>query len=297
MTIKHAACPICKKVFLYIKGKKYCSKICRFKGYPRTPAICPICKKPFKKSSGKIYCSKKCFEKTLTYVNCQYCNKKIHIFPCKLNKNKMFFCNKSCESLFGWITKQCNFCNKTFKCRKSGSHPNKYCSNLCKSMARRHKIKKNCTICGKEVERTLSQINKSKHIFCSCSCTAKYYTKYKKYKRRSNQELYLYNLIKKDFPKLNIKTNDRQLLKCGYELDLWIPDIKLGVELNGPTHYLNIYGDLDKIQHRDSIKQKEMIENNYKLITININDRSDKVIKLLNDQYIQVIKPLLDKSK
>jgi hypothetical protein len=140
------------------------------------------------------------------------------------------------------------FCS--YKC--SGSYYSKLSKlNIC------------CTNCAKIFTRKLGEISSNKrntktnNQFCSKSCSAIFNNKTRKKSRRSKAESLLYTLIKNEFPNLEVINNDRSFLD-GYELDIFIPSIKLAVEWNGIVHFQPIYGQekLDKIQEIDSIKCK-----------------------------------------
>lgn len=108
--------------------------------------------------------------------------------------------------------------------------------------------KKNCKNCCKK-------LTDSKKTFCNSSCSATYNNTHKKHGcRRSKFEKYCEEQLSKDFPELTIEYNQTSLIN--YELDIYIPSLKLAFELNGIFHYEPIYGKtlLEKTQSRD--KQK-----------------------------------------
>lgn len=79
---------------------------------------------------------------------------------------------------------ECEFCGKEFyrkkyviQCETSLNRGRlKYCSNECKNTSNQTSIQCNCENCGKEIKVTKSVYNKSKtkHFFCSKSCSATY---------------------------------------------------------------------------------------------------------------------------
>ena len=101
-------------------------------------------------------------------------------------------------------------------------------------------------------------------------------------------------IIKKDFPNLNIIENDRKTLN-GLELDLYIPDKNLGIELNGPCHYIPIFGEneLSKTQSKDVIKKETMQKLKIHFFQINIMGAGKKLPEILTRAYDEQIKPLL----
>jgi very-short-patch-repair endonuclease len=104
-------------------------------------------------------------------------------------------------------------------------------------------------------------------------------------------------MIRSDFPKHEILENRRDLLPSGYEIDIFVKDIQLAIELNGPCHYFNIHGDetLRKVQVRDAIKQKEIQEAGFQFLVLDISTISDrkKLRRFLEEQYQYNIKPIL----
>lgn len=67
------------------------------------------------------------------------------------------------------LEKICPVCNKKFKGKKSQI----CCSRECSNKRIYKKISVKCEICGKELERTKSEINRNKHNYCSDKCKAK----------------------------------------------------------------------------------------------------------------------------
>lgn len=71
------------------------------------------------------------------------------------------------------IKNYCEFCKKEFITRKD--QPGKFCSRECSAKSRRNRIFINCDQCGKQVERAISQLARSKNgfYFCSRKCKDK----------------------------------------------------------------------------------------------------------------------------
>jgi hypothetical protein len=102
-------------------------------------------------------------------------------------------------------------------------------------------------------------------------------------------------MIRQGFPSIDIHQNTRDVLNCHLEIDIWIPIIRLAIELNGPCHFINIYGNkiFNATLKNDSIKKKEILEREFNLLIINVN-QPDKIVRpLIEDQYENVIKPML----
>ena len=286
----------------------FCSKKCQtdFRHENKKIKIvqCLSCGITFEKKEAECnkyprhYCSLECRNKrneTQNTLACDMCNKKIlRCLSTRNRKGHNIFCSKICESKFKdtKIVKICPQCKITFKESTLGQ---KFCSNRCKFDNKKNKISVPCFFCKKEILKTPSQIKKAKHTFCSGSCSGKYHAWKNGGSRRSMAEIKLTEMIKADFPTLEIHENTRNVLDCHLEIDIWIPSIKLAIELNGPCHFMNIYGN--KIFQRtitnDEIKKKEILTRGFGLLLININ-QPEKIVKpLLVEQYQNVIKPML----
>lgn len=183
----------------------------------------------------------------------------------------------------GFIEILCEHCNKSFKRTKNevqkviAGHKKitlRFCSRKCifDYKTKNGNISFKCETCNKDISKHKGKFLKSKHHFCSHSCAAKYSNKYRKSgNKRSKAEDFLVNLIKEKFPNIKIVTNDRKTLSNNLEIDIWLPELPLAIELNGPVHYFNLWGKLEEIQNRDFLKQKELQIKNIPLILYNIS--------------------------
>ena len=83
---------------------------------------------------------------------------------------------------------------------------------------------------------------KSGRLFCGNSCAAKYNNaNVPRDGRRSQLEAYIEAKIQTAYPELELITNDRLLL--GLEMDLYLPELGLAIEINGICHTKAIYGE------------------------------------------------------
>jgi len=155
-------------------------------------------------------------------IQCNYCHKDVYKTPSIIRRAKLLFCNKSC----------------------SASYYNS------KRLLKGKMIR--CPICDKEVYKLPSRIKEKN--FCSKSCSTIFYSPYKNIHSRSKLEIWLEEKIKLEFPTIEIKFNDRKTI--GAELDIFIPSLKLAIEINGIYHYEPIRGEdlLEKTKNRDTRK-------------------------------------------
>lgn len=125
----------------------------------------------------------------------------------------------------------------------------------------------------------------------------------KKYKNiligkfKSKLEYYIYKslikqLKKKISPIPHIEINKRGLIKDNkhYEIDLYIPLIQLGIEIQGPLHY----SDINQI-YRD-FKKKELLQNiGIKLMYIDIKDKTYCLLNCINFIVNKILKIKINK--
>lgn len=261
-------------------------------------------------------------------LNCSYCNEEFTIlsksFYGALTRRQQlkFYCKRDCFNLDHpkqTYQENCLFCKEPFNKKEKEQ---KFCSRSCAGKAnnakriRPPKVEKiviikakkllidlNCTQCNEPFQRRESELKRSKHqkFFCSKSCRMTYQNlnSTKTYSsRRSKAEIILVNLIKNDFPYLEIKNNIRTLLPSKLEIDIFIPSFNLTIELNGPVHYFPIYGEekLKKCQDKDIKKQLEIQEMKMNLLIIDISHLTSKkkTIRFLEDYYSSKIRPILN---
>lgn len=192
----------------------------------------------------------------------------------------------------------CNQCNKeyekeTFDFKRTEHN---FCSQKCNGLFQRKRIKTICGTCKKSIETIPAILNSSKSgkVFCNHSCAATFNNKLKRKSRRSKIEAKFYDLLVKEFPKLNILSNDKIMLD-GYEVDISIPKLQLAIEWNGIVHFKPIYGQtkLNRIQGRDAEKLKIASNKNINLIIITDLVSNDKMLKQAFNDVKVIINNLL----
>lgn len=175
----------------------------------------------------------------------------------------------------------------------------KFCSKECRSNSRFTKKTLFCGTCNTPVDVVIHQIKKSKSgkNFCSRSCATTYNNKHKTNGfNRSKLEIWLEKKLKETHSDVTILFNDNKII--GYELDIYIPSLKLAFEINGIYHYKPIFGDkkfmmVKKVDRKKYSKCKKM---NIRLYRINISKQ-----KHFNEQnslkYLEKIESIINKNR
>lgn len=75
---------------------------------------------------------------------------------------------------------------------------------------------------------------------------------------RSSAEYFMSHDLKNLFPSHKVRHGERPIRHTSgafLELDLQIPDLRFAIEVQGPTHYSNIYGNYEEVKRRDEFKR------------------------------------------
>ena len=157
-----------------------------------------------------------------------------------------------------------------------------------------------CKICGKIRRVTFADVNKSKsgNHFCSKSCAATFNNRNKSFgTRRSKFELIYEKYLLNKYPAFTFLFNSNKTI--GAELDIYIENLKIAIEIDGIFHHKPIYGidKFERIKANDKRKDQLCIDNNIQLIRIDISKLS--ACKELSDilPYIESTNSLLDTYK
>ncbi len=152
-------------------------------------------------------------------------------------------------------TIQCHYCDTSFKKprqhdsnrKRSPNISHSFCSSKCFNMHHTQigNVTQPCGWCQKPVVRNKKELKKSRSglLFCNRSCAASYNNTKKRKSRRSKCEAMLCSLLVEEFPDLEILPNDKKILD-GFEIDIAIPSLHLGIEWNGIVHFKPIYAHL-----------------------------------------------------
>lgn len=190
--------------------------------------------------------------------------------------------------------KRYDFALKFYNLRKKRSpNSNNYCSHTCHNKSRIKNNQVACDECGKLFLKNLFQIIKTKHNFCTKSCSATYQNKHKIIGiRRSKLEKFIEQQISQYFPQTKCLFNDHTAI--GSELDIYLSDLKLAIQINGITHYQPIYGQkkFDKIKNGDFCKRIQCDLHHIKLFEIDVS-RDTNFDKTKNSRWNE-IKSIID---
>jgi len=202
-----------------------------------------------------------------------------------------------CESVFYAIPKEIR--------KVINNHKNvklKYCSIYCARTDKNKKIEIKCHYCNNIFLKSNSEFKKSINHFCSRSCSASYNNINKSYGvRRSKLEKYIEEQLTILYPSLHIDYNKKEAINS--ELDIYIPSLKLAIELNGVFHYEPIFGEkkLSQTQNNDKRKLQACIENKISFCTIDTSSlsyfkekKANKflkiIIKMINNNFSNISK-------
>lgn len=94
-------------------------------------------------------------------------------------------------------------------------------------------------------------------------------------KNRSRGENYLAKLLRER--ELKVYQSIWNIVS-GYEIDIWLPELKAAISYNGPVHYKPIYGEKRLIQviRRDKYRERKLKELGMKHIVIKDLERFNK---------------------
>ena len=191
----------------------------------------------------------------------------------------------------------CINCNKIFEVR-TGVYNNTIIKNgikmkCSKQCANEYKTRTIIECECKHCKGIFKKPANSKQVFCSQTCSATFNNTHKSYgNRRSKLEIWLEQQISLSYPNLNIFYNKKDTINS--ELDIYIPSLKLGFELNGIYHYEPIHGTelLKKIQNNDNRKFQACLEHGIELCIIDSSKMYNFTEKGAN-QYLKIIQNII----
>jgi hypothetical protein len=264
-------CHVCQETF-YVTKK-----------YIKTQILNPNCN-----PTGKT-CSHKCsniLQNKSQSVNCKNCDTTFIKKRAEIKRSKNNFCSKSCAVIFN-NTNNPKRSLKIINCKKCDvpikRNSFKETHTICEECRPKHiNINCNCSHCNTMLHVSIPRFNKSKHkrFFCNRSCRASYNNiyneavKFKNPKGSSKLEKWLQHKLLETFPQLNFSFNDRKTLQL--ELDIYIPSLKLAIEINGVFHYKPIFGVVkyNSTINNDIRKKERCIEKNIDLTIIDVSSEN-----------------------
>ena len=117
---------------------------------------------------------------------------------------------------------------------------------------------------------------------------------------KSFAEKLIVDILKVAFPDLQIKRNVRpDWLKNDkgnrLELDIFFPEIKLAIEIQGPQHFIPIWGkeQFSNLVKNDAYKKEVCKQKNIKLMWISIEAINKDLLRLPSEKKIKVISDLI----
>jgi hypothetical protein len=129
----------------------------------------------------------------------------------------------------------------------------RFCSIKCRNISNDKRVSLNCKQCETPIKRKRSEI--SKFHFCSSKCSATYWNNHKTWGcNRSKLEVWIEQQLLFKYPILKINYNKTDAINA--ELDIYIPSLKLAVELNGIFHYEPIFG-IEKLKSSKTNDQRK----------------------------------------
>jgi len=115
---------------------------------------------------------------------------------------------------------------------------------------------------------------------------------------RSFVEDIIFQNITKIYPDTLIERNKRlDALRSDkgvpLEFDIYIPELKTAIEVQGPQHFKKIYGDNSRLIHNDLYKKIWCAKNCTKLLCINWEEYNNKILKLNKTYRIAKLKDMV----
>jgi len=169
-----------------------------------------------------------------------------------------------------------------------------YCSPDCQYKSMMTKVLVDCKQCGKKFFKAKCHIKKFPNNFCCHSCASRYNNKHKKWGcTRSKLEIFIEKQLTLLYPSLEIHYNRRDAINA--ELDIYIPSMKLAIELNGIFHYEPIFGEekLKYTQNNDKRKFQACLEKNIEFCIIDTS-KSSYLNEKKNLEFLLIITNIID---
>jgi hypothetical protein len=159
-------------------------------------------------------------------------------------------------------------------------------------------VEKPCLNCGKKRLKKTTKFLHYPNTFCNKKCSNNFhFDKRIIGNQRSKAEDILSEIILRNHPGMILENNKRDLFPNeSLEIDIYLPKLSLAIEVNGPVHYLPIYGEdkLKDVRKRDRRKKKLLKDSNNHLISIDISlltGNENRIKRFMEDYYLRKINP------
>ena len=172
----------------------------------------------------------------------------------------------------------------------------KYCNLICVGLSKNKCIEIKCDLCGKITIKQSAEVKRNTLHFCNKSCAATYKNTHKtKGFRRSKLEIWIESQLRQKYPELFVDYNNNEVI--GSELDIYIPSLNFGVELNGLFHYEPIFGPekLARTKNNDNRKFQACLEKGIELCIMDVTQMTYFKPEKAN-KYLNIICEIIDKK-
>lgn len=199
---------------------------------------------------------------------------------------------------------RCLHCKSVFYLRKGriqrNANPNQtqstgsFCSVICGNDHRNTPLHTVCAECSKPIRKRPSQAKRTSRDFCGARCSALYNNAHRRHGTRvSKLEVWLHGQLPALYPNIEFHFNRKDAIQS--ELDIFMPALRLAVELNGIFHYEAIYGPekLETIQNNDKRKFQACLERGIELCLIDVSQMKNfKVARA--QRFLTIICDVID---
>lgn len=169
-----------------------------------------------------------------------------------------------------------------------------FCSRKCAGSHKRVLQQVICKQCGTIFTKKNTEIKRYPIHFCSKSCVTTYFNIHKTYGSNvSKLEKYLQKELIDTYSTIHFHFNRKNTI--GSELDIFIPELSIGFEINGIFHYRPIFGkkQLSFVQSNDAKKVKKCDELGIVLYIINTTTQNTFSVKS-SYEFLKKITDIID---
>jgi very-short-patch-repair endonuclease len=100
---------------------------------------------------------------------------------------------------------------------------------------------------------------------------------------RSKAEQLIIDMLRFHFKRLNVSKNDKSLLGGRQEMDIYLPDYKYCIEVDGITHQRPVFGQetFDRMKAADKRKEEKLEVLNIRLFRVKLPENSSKTVEVI----------------